>query len=467
MQSQASWLKGVPPLGSRGKITKESDAGKPEVSWRFDDLRVYMHNYRLRDDKLKQNPLKSLYCTVTKPMNLYDCAVMKKTQVSLLAIALFIIVFAFSYKRQLSWEVTPLEDVFEEFYVDYTAFLNESLATKNFSAGVVLHQSADNNGLGNRWPPLITSFLLAMLTKKIFLTTYKDFDKYFDPVSIMDIRWETWSSVVSETEWYDVNCTSNYTRVHSELMTLDWNEKLFIRFTSWDWNVPILFANPHYKHILQKMFPKNAAFYPLAKKLMVPSYSYRILVDKYMQKGPYTVGMHIRLHKTPPNRKPLDHEHFVSIAKGLMTESKSHRRAVFVASDDEQARSDTIKMLGKTNVSVVFQEGEFLNNHTQGGNPGTEDSAVLDLFILAQADDLICTHGSSFGHVAASLAGKNYYLVHNERNEGFKETDVLVTRMLTPEPCWYASKTIYEEDSEIRSAIRKLPGWEQYLQCHY
>lgn len=95
-------------------------------------------------------------------------------QISILAVALVLTAFFFNYERQwnsvLRWDANiRLENgPFDKFYEDYVAFLNESLATKNFSAGVILHASADGNGLGNRWPSLITSFLLAMLTKKVF-----------------------------------------------------------------------------------------------------------------------------------------------------------------------------------------------------------------------------------------------------------------------------------------------------------
>lgn len=309
------------------------------------------------------------------------------------------------------------------------------------------------------------------------MTTYNEFDRYFEPTGIVDIRWNTWNSVVSasEIEWHDLNCVRDPIAVHSELMTTNWSDKLFIRFISWDWNTPILFANPHYKRTLQRVFPEDAAFHLLAKKLMAPSPNYRSLVDEYVNTNfkdrPYTVGLHVRTRKTPPNRRPLDIEHFVSIAQKLLLENKSTKQAVFVASDDGHARLDSLHMLQKIrpHVSIAVQKGNFLgDNSTVGGNPGTEDSAVFDLFILAQADDIICTHGSSFGHVAAGLAGKKYYSVHNERDEGFEQTDVLVTRMFAPEPCWYASKFLYEKGgSELRSAIRKMPGWEQYLQCHY
>jgi hypothetical protein len=359
---------------------------------------------------------------------------------------------------------------FEKFYKNYTSFLNKSLYENDFSAGVVLHMSSDNNGLGNRVPALITSFLLAMLNRKVFLTTYHDFDEYFDPVGIADVRWSTWNHNISHVEWHDLDCTSDPVKAHRELMTSSLSGNHSIRFTSWDWNAPILFANENYRDTLRSIFPKYAAFHFLARKLIVPSYKYRLLIDKYVhvhfKNQPYTVGMHIRMHKEPPNRRPLDYRHFVSVALKLLMKSKRREKAVFVASDDKQAKSDTMKLIQR-HVPVFSQEGSFFRNHTGGGNPGTEGSAILDFFVLAHADDLICTHGSSFGHIAAGLAGKNCYSIHYERNEGFLETDVTVTQTFTPEPCWYISKSLYKKDEELRLAIRNIPGWEQHLQCHY
>ena len=172
------------------------------------------------------------------------------------------------------------------------------------------------------------------------------------------------------------------------------------------------------------------------------------------------------MHKIPPNRKPLDYEHFASVARKLFTKNKSMKKLTFVASDDERAKSNIIELV-QQHAHVFYQEGSFLKDHTIGNNPGTESSAIVDFFLLAQTDDIICTHGSSFGQIAAGLAGKNYYSIHHERNEGFAETDVTVTQTFTPEPCWHISKSLYERDERIRLAIRNIPGWEQHLQCHY
>jgi hypothetical protein len=48
---------------------------------------------------------------------------------------------------------------------------------------------------------------------------------------------------------------------------------------------------------------------------------------------------------------------------------------------------------------------------TPAGNPGTEDGAVLDFFLLADSNDLIITSSSSFGFSAAGLAGLRAYYV--------------------------------------------------------
>ncbi len=48
---------------------------------------------------------------------------------------------------------------------------------------------------------------------------------------------------------------------------------------------------------------------------------------------------------------------------------------------------------------------------TAAGNPGTEDAAVVDMFLLADSHDILITSSSSFGFTAAGLGGLRAYYV--------------------------------------------------------
>jgi hypothetical protein len=61
---------------------------------------------------------------------------------------------------------------------------------------------------------------------------------------------------------------------------------------------------------------------------------------------------------------------------------------------------------------------------TEGGNPGTEETGVLDLFLLADTHNMIITSSSTFGFIAAGMAGIRPYYVseHSECSRRKKQT---------------------------------------------
>jgi len=58
---------------------------------------------------------------------------------------------------------------------------------------------------------------------------------------------------------------------------------------------------------------------------------------------------------------------------------------------------------------------EFADVWNEAENPGTVHSALVDMALLSQCDDLVVTMASSFGYVAAAWGGyAPVYMVYGE-----------------------------------------------------
>lgn len=104
---------------------------------------------------------------------------------------------------------------------------------------------------------------------------------------------------------------------------------------------------------------------------------------------------------------------------------------------------------------------------TRGFNPGTELSAVLDMFLLSKCRHLILTPASSLGAVAAGMAG--VYPVY--ANFG-KHTDPFLNpwfwKSVTTEPCFWKASTFHTSTDDLPTRFRdKHLLYLYHNQCHY
>jgi hypothetical protein len=129
-----------------------------------------------------------------------------------------------------------------------------------------------------------------------------------------------------------------------------------------------------------------------------------------------------------------------------------------------------IKKIEALGLPVVYQQGSFLASKTFGGNPGTEDSGVFDLFLLAKSSQLILPYSSSFGQMASGLGDVPVLSVWQESKDPAKRREgSRFTTSLYREPCFFHGARYLQELAPSRRAQFEAlaPLWMELSQCHF
>ena len=110
--------------------------------------------------------------------------------------------------------------------------------------------------------------------------------------------------------------------------------------------------------------------------------------------------------------------------------------------------------------------GGNASSGSRGPNPGTKESALVDLALLARCDDHVTTLASSFGYVAAAWAGSAP--VHMLFGAHAGAANPYWYRALSSEPCfWQARPMMRAVNATVLARFKSNPFWTQYMQCHY
>ncbi|GBG93261.1 hypothetical protein CBR_g62248, partial [Chara braunii] len=351
----------------------------------------------------------------------------------------------------------------------------------------IVHQSGPW-GVGNRLTALISSFLIGFLTDRIVLTTYPDFYRFYDPDGLPNIHFNTYAKQFAADPRFTAEGTSLIVQcdwglpalLASSNLSQVWEGKHVIYLWCQDYPLPYLLGNAFYSDILRDLFPSLEPFRDFATKILVPSKAMRSAVDKFkktnFRKHKQMIGIHVRFFKHFPARQvPL------SIVYGSFAETLRLRLGLpdrdvgfFIACDSERSRAEIIAQLtvstGKTKERkhIYFLPGDSLEKHRTFGNPGTEESAHTDLFLLASCDHLIVTFSSSFGQVAAGIGGIPAYSVISAPAEEWPKHGAWVAAGASSEPCPFLMKKVMEQKWHEPWAyrFRTLPTWVHYTQCH-
>ena len=103
--------------------------------------------------------------------------------------------------------------------------------------------------------------------------------------------------------------------------------------------------------------------------------------------------------------------------------------------------------------------------HTSADNPGTLESALVDMALMARCNDLVVTLASSYGYVAAAWGG--FAPVHMVFGEHRSSQNPFWYRAITSEPCfWQAKNMLKWLDARAVARFKSNPFWMQYTQCH-
>ena len=238
-----------------------------------------------------------------------------------------------------------------------------------------------------------------------------------------------------------------------------------------DYLVPLLLSNPNYRTFFDRYFPSREIFHPLGRFLfdLHPRHEAAAHAFRASKFGAFTVGIQIRTQK-PLGAGLADPSigQFCSLARAVQLKHglPDDRVNFFVATDSEGALEGVRKLLGAERVVNTDGGGVRGGKGTQAGNPGSEESAVLDMRLLSMTDALIVTSASSFGYVAAAWGGiVPIHVLH--RGDKPSMLNPYFYTPLNSEPCYWGAHRYFltKAPKEAVELLRDNPMWMQYAHC--
>lgn len=344
----------------------------------------------------------------------------------------------------------------------HSKYQTMTLMDGNRSAPVVVCRTSEGSGLGNRIPGVITSFVVALFTGRVWLLEsslleYMDFP--------LPVEWSKYNHIYANTTSCDAD---HFTRLASPTLQFcgapgQRNFAPMLVFKDrWDYDLPMLQINPALQPFFQKFFPKGDVFYRISSYLMTPKPYVRSLLEPYAHLAANcNVGMHLRTKK-PGTSARL--ERFLAIAKAVAVGGEG---SFFLASDARVVFEIARRHRATDNVwwSKLTEEG--MNATTKAGNPATEISAIVDFLLLSKCKHVVLTAASSFGWVAAGYAGITpVYVIHGPHNDPF--FNPWYAKAITSEPCFCKAAIVHRVNSTLAWQFRhEHPLWMHHNQCSY
>lgn len=179
--------------------------------------------------------------------------------------------------------------------------------------------------------------------------------------------------------------------------------------------VPYIVSNPKYRTSFRHLFGSFDIFTPIARFLFQPIPMLIKMRDEYVSNhfhGHFVVGLQVRTGAdfTDHFMTSADWVLYKHCGEAITPITQGGKLKYFVATDTAQGRDAAKKEIGGS--IVMFGPGDFkLSNDP----PGVQ-MALLDLLLLAAADDRITTAWSSYGYFAAGYSGKPAAMVVDRVN---------------------------------------------------
>ena len=219
-------------------------------------------------------------------------------------------------------------------------------------------------------------------------------------------------------------------------------------------------------------FPGHEVFHPLSRFLFRLHPRTEAAAQQFRKAnfGPFTVGLQVRTQK-PLGTGIADPavSQYCTLARALRLKQNvpDDQIRFFVATDSEKALAEIRRTLGPERVvSMDGRVDKGAKEKTRAGDPGTEESAVLDMRLLSMTDALLVTSASSFGYVAAAWGGVvPIHVLHRGDKPSMLNPYFYIP--LDTEPCYWGAHRYFLEKApeEAVDLLKDNPMWMQYAHC--
>lgn len=243
-----------------------------------------------------------------------------------------------------------------------------------------------------------------------------------------------------------------------DLKTDSFFEEKFVYIWTNQYFLPGLVANPAHRGVLMDAFPRNNPFQTLLKLFVLPSLTVAARVEHFLcvsgLRGKSFTALQVRAFREK-GMKELARAFERCAVESKHSEAPGHRNnnSFFLASLHPQIR-DYFREHRRVGVAKVLAPARAVEIH----NVAHDQEALTDILILARASKLFISPGSTFGTFAAALGGVMPVRVHDVVQPGVSPCELV--REL--EPCfgsWRRYDHLLQRSSEnhMSCKLSQLP----------
>lgn len=349
---------------------------------------------------------------------------------------------------------------FAQTWQDYVKFHAEMLLKpKDEQRLLIFH--AGSEGLGNRLEGLISSFVLAVVTNRAWVVDWNAGAKcharlpelFANPGFSWEVNWNTMHYREPDAARFNYPyCRACPIRTRREGEEYMWSsllcepdanfpkDKRIVALSSTQFFAPVIALNPHLRDKVCELFGSNmfetVAPYLLKLKPELEKRKNDWKAAKGWHNSSEVVSIHIRrLEGFGVPDTTCD-----SYLRCANAVSKTDNVKYFVATDHIETRERFQSILGD---KMLHWESVFDRSSTAG-----IQDAIIEMFLLGEANNMIMTPYSTFSDVAHARTG----LVPYKVNRGGQ-----CTRLLTAQPCFFYYFGLFDlkcwDDSMIVSEL--------------
>jgi len=233
-----------------------------------------------------------------------------------------------------------------------------------------------------------------------------------------------------------------------------------------DYMTPTLAANIHYEEFFKNYTTNYDAFHFVANQMWKPAEAVQKEMDKTLPellKYKYKIGIHIRKHKWAQLKNNFPYREFCDLALGLATTSGLNQSEIVIFAGTDSPK-ESLPILEKCVHPYRFMHTTPSEGRSSAKNPGSDFSAIVDLFIMSKCNDILSTIGSSYSEVAAGFGKITPW--HIQPGDHDSPANPAFYKQLNSEPCMFLTRKWRKVEGEKMRSFQLNGMWRQYEACH-